>query len=268
MKKYPLHLTNHFNSMNSLKARVQMVYSKQYRHRQLLRFALVLPLLLGSLLISSFNTHEPSRVVNLIGEQIQDIPTQTSSRSPLNDNESKSASKKLLPAKNLTKLQTKKDESISKTQDDIPKVFELASKPNTTDNISTLKNSRIVQIDNLAKQAKVTLLEAQERKSKFAYLAKKDTSDYFTVFKKPVLIKKRYSLILSSGSEYIFQLVDPKTQKLLTNASLKLTKESDIVMATSTSPSLKFKSPKTQVYYLTIQHAKNLSAQLKTLKKK
>ncbi|OJJ15322.1 hypothetical protein BKI52_38550 [marine bacterium AO1-C] len=54
MKKYPLHLTNHFNSIESLKARVKMLYSKQYSQTQLFKFMLVVPVLLGATLLLAF----------------------------------------------------------------------------------------------------------------------------------------------------------------------------------------------------------------------
>jgi len=54
MKKYPLHLTNHFNSLTSLKKRIRMVYSKKYKQTQLFKFTIVIPVLLGSLLLLAF----------------------------------------------------------------------------------------------------------------------------------------------------------------------------------------------------------------------
>jgi len=54
MKKYPLHITNHFNSLTSLKKRVQMIYSNQYKHAQLLKFTLTVPVLLASLVLLAF----------------------------------------------------------------------------------------------------------------------------------------------------------------------------------------------------------------------
>lgn len=59
MKKYPLHITNHFNSTHSLKQRIVMLYHKQYSKKQLLRFALLLPVLFLSTFFFSFKSVDP-----------------------------------------------------------------------------------------------------------------------------------------------------------------------------------------------------------------
>lgn len=59
MKKYPLHITNHFNSTHSLKKRIVMLYHKQYSKKQLFRFALLLPVLFLSIFFFSFKSTAP-----------------------------------------------------------------------------------------------------------------------------------------------------------------------------------------------------------------
>ena len=54
MKKYPLHLINHFNSLASLKKRIQMIYSRKYNRSQLLKFVLMIPMLSGAILLLAF----------------------------------------------------------------------------------------------------------------------------------------------------------------------------------------------------------------------
>ena len=64
MKKYPLHITNHFNSSHSTKKRIIMLYNTRSAKARLLKFLALLPVLLigfGMLSCSHNVIPEPSK---------------------------------------------------------------------------------------------------------------------------------------------------------------------------------------------------------------
>ena len=55
MKQYPLHLTNNFNSIKSLKARISMLYTRSSNRSKLFKFLSIIPALFFSLVMLSCN---------------------------------------------------------------------------------------------------------------------------------------------------------------------------------------------------------------------
>ena len=227
MKKYPLHITNHFNSMNSLKARIHMVYSHQYSRKQLLRFALVLPLSLGSMLVYAFNAPIPAQITSLLDvsalailpqEETQPKQTPKNTTPPLQPN---------IPQPQDTLIEEKIDAQtrarITEWGNMIAAKYQAITVKykNRQTQLSENKLTQAVhQNDALRLPSPITPLDSPSTKENF--------KDYSVLYTKGILTKTTYSYILSRGSEYIFQVVDANTNKIIEGASIQL--------ATQTSP--------------------------------
>ena len=224
MKKYPLHITNHFNSNNQLKKRIQTIYTRKCSRMHLLRFLLAIPLLVGSIFIISFKTIYESNNNNVV------VATKT-----------KTKTIKPIIYQPVTIKQTK---DISKVQTKVNSKNKRKISPRLVATATTklpIKNK--VKINPRQTPQKTVNLPLTEP-------GKKDTSGYLTLFSKPMEIKGVKSFIFSRGTEYSLELIDTQTRQALKTAKLILTKRPGEVLASSNSSKITFKCPQTAVYYL------------------
>ncbi len=267
MKKYPLHITNHFNSMNSLKARIHMVYSKQYSRRQLLRFVLVLPLSLGSMLVYAFNTPTPAQITNVMNVSALPTPPKKESQAKQTPKNTVPPLQPNIPQPQDTLIDEKMDAQtrarITEWGNMIAAKYQAITVKykNSQTQLSENKLTQAVhQNDSLRLPSPITPLDSPSTKKSF--------KDYSVLYTKGILTKTTYSYILSRGSEYIFQVVDANTNKAIEGASIQLTTSRYTNLINSKSATLMFTCTSTSLYYITIRHPTNSRQQAKILVRK
>lgn len=223
MKKYPLHITNHFNSNNQLKKRIQTIYTRKYSRMHLLLFLLTIPLLIGGIFIISFKT---------VYESNNNVVVAT-----------KTKSKTIKPI-------IYQPVTVKQTKD----IGEVQTKTSSNKKIKIKPRLVATETTNLPikNKAKINPRQVPQKTANLPLTrpGRKDTSGYLTLFSKPMEIKGVKSFIFSRGTEYSLELIDTQTQQALKTAKLLLTKRPGEVLASSNSSKLTFKCPETAVYYL------------------